>query len=264
LVGIQIQNPRGQLLTIRTVNTGTNPTITPYVVVNAVFPCNASGEPQNSLKAGTLGYFKITVSNYDIEPRPVLMTINTYYQDNVPFGSASIETTLQGQKVQSTIISIPIPADATIGNATVYGNAYSGWPKLGGTPYCPEKSSQFQIISGASYQATAVLSNRKAEKIMESNGNYSMTIQLSPKLASGNYTVYVSSTYFSEESFNSTTFKIKLLGDLDNNGILNYWDAFLFRQAYLDGYNPDADLNFDGKIDYWDAFLFRQQYLKSA
>lgn len=51
------------------------------------------------------------------------------------------------------------------------------------------------------------------------------------------------------------------LGDLNFDGVVNYWDAYLFRQAYIIEYNPYADFNKDGVINYKDASLFRGYYI---
>jgi len=262
LVGIQIESPDNQLVTIRTVNTGTNPTQASYVLVNALLPCDDKGDPKDGFQRGTLAYFKVTASNYDIEPHHVLITINTYYPNNIPFGLASIETTLVGQTVSSTIISIPIPTDAPIGNANVYADAYSGWPKLGGTPYCVGKSATFQITSGSALQAPTTQTSR-TETTLSLDGNYNLTLQLTPKVNWGIYTVYVSSIYLGEETFNSTTFRVRRLGDLDDNGDVDWWDLLLFRQIYVGEYNINADLDFDSDVDYWDLYLFRQEYVKA-
>ena len=263
LVGIEIRSPDSQLVTIRTVNTGTDPTTALYVAINAVFPCNENGDPQESFNRGTIAHFKVTVSNYDVELRHVLITINTYYLNNISFGLMAIEKTLPGKEVSRSIIPIPIPADAPVGNAIVYGNVYSDWPRLGGTPYSPEKSSTFQITSGSMSQATTNTQNSKAETTLSLDGNYNLTLQLTPKVKWGTYTIYVSSTCFAEEAFNSTIFRVKRLADLDDDGDVDYWDLYLFRQVYIGEYNPDADLDFDGDVDYWDLYLFRQEYVKA-
>ena len=257
LVGIQVQNPEDSLLIIRTVNTGTNPSTTPYVGVRSVIPCDSSGSPKESFKRGTLAYFKITVTNYDIEPREALMTINIYNSNNIPFGSASIKTTLDGQTTPTFIISIPIPADATTGNATAYANAYTDWPRLEGTPYCPEKSSPFQIINGESSQTTT------GTATLEVNGNYNTTFKLAPGARAGNYTIYVSSRYFGEETFNNTTFKAILLGDFDGDGDIDISDIRYFSKVYMGKlpFDPKCDFDQDGDIDIDDIRFFAKAYI---
>jgi len=54
---------------------------------------------------------------------------------------------------------------------------------------------------------------------------------------------------------------ISKLGDLNLDGIVNYLDASLFRQAYIGEYEFLADLNHDGIINYKDSSLFRNCYM---
>jgi len=50
-------------------------------------------------------------------------------------------------------------------------------------------------------------------------------------------------------------------GDLNDDGIVNFEDLFLFRKIYLYGYDPRADFDKDGKVDYYDLNFFRLLYL---
>jgi hypothetical protein len=54
---------------------------------------------------------------------------------------------------------------------------------------------------------------------------------------------------------------ISKLGDLNLDGVVNYKDASLFRQAYIGEYNYLADFNQDEVINYKDASLFRGYYI---
>ena len=257
LVGIQLQTSEDKLLTIRTLSTGTLPPTTPYVKLWHVIPCNSSGGPQSSFKKGTLAYFKIEITNYDIQTRDALMTINTYYPDNTPFGFASIQTTLSPQSTSTFTISIPIPTDAILGTASAYANAYTEWPKQGGTPYCNEQKGVYQIIDsgGASHTAQEFSTSETDE-----TGNFNLTLTLPKKSPPGNYTIYVTSRYLGEEAFNSTTFKVLILGDIDGDDDIDGWDLTLFVIAYNYEYNPKADLDFDGDIDGWDLNKFVINY----
>jgi len=257
LVGLQLQTSGDRLLTIRTLSTGTLPSETPYVKLWYVTPCNSTGEPQSSFRRGTLGYFKISVTNYDIEPRDALMTINTYYPDSTPFGFASIQTTLSPQSTSTFIISIPIPTDAVLGTAGAYANAYTDWPKLGGTPHCNEVKATFEIVdSGTSSQAAKEIFTPETNE----TGNFNLTLKLPKRSPWGNYTIYVTARYLGEEAFNSTTFKVLILGDIDGDGDIDAWDLNLFVIAYNYGYNPRADLDFDGDIDAWDLNILVINY----
>jgi hypothetical protein len=273
LVGIQVQTPEDSLLAIRTVNTGANPPETPYVEVLSVVPCNSSGELQETFKRGSLSYFKITVRNHDhVEPRDALITVNTYDQNNIPFGSASVETTIHQQTTTTTIISIPIPSDATTGNSTAYANAYTGWPieeiELGihGTPYCPEVYATFEIIDG-SFQAATSTTRNHTPATQEINGNYNLTFQLTPQATPGNYSIYVSSRYWGEETFNNTKFKVLLLGDFDGDGDIDFDDIVYFADAYIlywtgGSADPKCDFDCDGDIDFDDIVNFAAAYIE--
>jgi len=279
LVGLQIQNSQDQLLTIRTLLTGTLPPTTPYVKLWYVVPCNSSGEPQTSFKIGTLGYFKISVTNYDIESREVLMTINTYYPDNTPFGFASIRTTLSGQSESTFIISIPIPKDAVLGTAYAYANVYTDWPKNGGTPYGNEEKGIFTIVSSGTLSQTTQEFNTLETG---DTGNFNLTLRLPRKTPYGNCTVYVTSRYLGESIFNSTTFKVYILGDLGGglppaffafDGQVTGADLALFIRCYkglappeamylgdLGGGLPPAFFAFDGQVTGADLALFIRCY----
>lgn len=246
LVGLQVQTPGDQLLIIRTLPTWHNPSEAPYVFLEYVFPCDSNGNPKYSFKRGTLGYFIISAVNFDIEPRDVLMTINVYDNDSTPFGFASIQTTLAPGSNPQFLISIPISSDAALGAATAYGNAYTNWPKLGGTPYCSEVKSTFQITSTmlASDQ-TAIPQNSPATFLTNETSNYNTTFRLARTTPRGNYTLYVTSRYLGEPTFNSTKFTVNILGDL-GSGV------------------PPIFFAFDGKVDGKDLSLFLLCFKKQA
>jgi len=59
--------------------------------------------------------------------------------------------------------------------------------------------------------------------------------------------------------------KVKLLGDVDGDGIVDIFDALAVRAAYGStpgepNWNPEADLNQDDTIDVYDAITIRSQY----
>jgi len=235
LVGIQIQNSENDLLIIRTILTGSLPPEPPYVSVQYVVSCDSAGNPKFSFHRKELAYFKMRVANLDIEPRDVLMTVNTYYNDSTPFGYAAIQTTIPGQTFPTFIISIPIPVDAVIGTATVYANAYTDWPEYGGTPYCKEVNNTFEITEGTF--GVGQLAQSPLPTIQQTNetGNYNTTFGLPRKSPYGNYTVYVTSRYLGESIFNSTTFIVYILGDL--GGPVNFVPTFFAFDGEVDGYD---------------------------
>jgi hypothetical protein len=83
----------------------------------------------------------------------------------------------------------------------------------------------------------------------------------------GNYTISAVADAVSDETdltdntFIDNEIMISKLGDLNTDGIVNYKDASLFRQAYVGTYNYLADFNQDSVINYKDASLFRSYYI---
>jgi len=262
LVGLEVRNPQNTLIIIRTLSTGTIPQYTPYVVVWSVTPCDSSGNPRSSFTRGTLGYFQLYVRNYDIQPHEALMTVNTYDNKSVPFGSASFKVELSPESPAYILLSVPIDTAAALGVATVYANVYTDWPRLLGTPHCRELSATFQITAGSLSKTLATQEPPAATA--EINGNYQTTFQLASSAKPGTCTMYVTSNYQGEETSANATFKIYILGDLNRDGLINYKDLFKFRYYYLYEYNVDADLNRDGIINFLDLFIFRQNYIKYA
>jgi hypothetical protein len=264
LVAIQVKNPSGQTLMFRTEITGTPPSITPYVAVRSIIPCNSTGGPKDSFGRGTLAYFKLIVTNYDIDPRRALMTVSTYYSDNVPFCYSSFECELVEKTTTSIIFCLPIPQDATLGNSTAYGNAYSDLPENGGWPYCTEKSTTFLITSeGFSLSPTMSEQTNQLATTLQLEGNYNTTFKLSWETGAGDYAIYATSRYYGEEIFTNTTFSVKLQGDFDGDGDVDFTDLFVtmigtyYYNYWNEGtYDPKADFDGDGDIDFTDLFIY--------
>ena len=245
LVGIQIQDPQDKLILVRTLFTGNPPSETPYIFLQYVLPCDSAGNAKYSFQKGTLAYFEIKVKNLDIQPRNVTLPVNVFYGDDTPFGYYAMQTKIPGESNPSFRMSIPIPKDAVLGPAKVYANAYTDWPKLAGTPYCSEVNATFEITgtAGGGQEKLESLSS----KVQQSSemGNYNMTFGLPRKTLYGNCTVYVTSIYFGESVYNSTTFTVYILGDL-GGGI------------------PPKFFQFDGKVDGKDLSLFLMCYTGAA
>lgn len=269
LVGLEVKTPKGQTLITRILKTGTENPPTPYIRLWSVIPCNSTGGPKESFTRGALAYFKLTITNYDIfEPRQTLATVNTYYTDNTPFCLASFKANLTEGTTTIVVLSIPIPQDAPLGNSTVYGNAYTNWPSLGGTPHCEEVSANFLITSSGSYQSTTVANQNQPEAALQVNGNYNTTFLL-PFDISGNYTTYVSSDYQGEKIIGSITFKVNLPGDVNDDGIVFWQDLLAMLLAYGSkegdpNWDPRCDFNHDGIVFWQDLILVLINYGKSV
>jgi parallel beta-helix repeat protein len=109
-----------------------------------VIPCNQSGYPVTSFKAGAIGYFRVVANNTSPESEIVLVTVNAFDASNATLGVVSFKSTIM-PGVSTFILGLPIPSTSSTGTATVYADAFTDWPYLGGFPYCPEVSATFQI-----------------------------------------------------------------------------------------------------------------------
>lgn len=259
LVALQVRDP-SQTFVLRTLSTGNIPPIAWLIKIWDVFPSDSLGNPKDSFARGELAHFNITVKNIDIEPHIVLLTINIYDSNNAPLSLGLVDGLLVPNRTElPEVLQVDIPAWAAVGNATAYANAYTDWPRLEGTPYCPEASAKFQITGGS--QATTP-TTKTQPTTLQADGTYNLSFKLAPDAPYGNYTIYVTTSYQGQTAFNSATFRVKILGDIDGDGDVDYEDLFLFGEAYIGEYNPEADLNNDGSIDYEDLFLLGEAYVR--
>lgn len=114
--------------------------------ITEVVPCNQSGYPATSFKAGTIAYFKVIVNNTSFESEIVLVTVNVYDSSDTTLGVVSFKGAMMPD-VSTFILGLPILSTTPSGPARVYANAFTEWPYFGGVPYCPEVSATFEIMS---------------------------------------------------------------------------------------------------------------------
>ena len=117
-----------------------------HVIVNVIelTPCDQTGYPTDGFSKGSMAYFKVNVNNSDVESKPVLVTVNVFDADSTTIGLASFQGPIS-QGSFNFILGFQLPTRASTGNATVYASIFTDWPHLGGVPYCPGRSAQFEI-----------------------------------------------------------------------------------------------------------------------
>lgn len=249
LVGLEVDDPSGEHIAARTLTTGTTPMESWLAVeVTNVVPCNESGYPVTEFKKGTMAYFNVSLRNNDIEVRHVLVTICVYDGSQFCVGAVGpFNGMIKENSTFGVIGCMPIPEMASVGNAVVYANAYSEWPKIDGKPYCPEKSNTFKIVDGVGGS-----SNPPLPQTFE--GNYNTTFKLSSLALIGNYTVHVTAIYQGYPVANITTFKVTVPGDANGDGRVDGMDLGLVGMAWLSkigdpNYDKRCDFNEDGTVD---------------
>jgi len=261
LVAIQVDYPSTYgCFTVRTRPTGSLFSNNWTIEILQLYPSDSGGNPKNSFQRGTMAYFTVEWRNNDDIPHYAIIILNLYDANNVPFMIwAPSGGMIEPGEAQNGTFSTPIPTDATLGNATVYANVVSGWPKYGGFAYGPEKSADFTITSTASGSST---SESQTVNLVSIEGTYNLTFHL-PTIGGryGNYTVYVSSFYKGQQATGIINFEVgTLLGDISGDGVVDITDLVMLIDAWGSypghpKWNPKADLNNDGVVDITDLVI---------
>ena len=274
LVAIQVDHPSPHgTFTIRTLPTGSpsSPWLE-IVEITKLYPSDQAGNPKDSFKRGTLAYFFIEWRNREEIPHYIIISISLYDVNNVPFVSSTPTSGwFDPGESRNITFSVPIPTDIPTGEATIYANALSEFPKNGGFAYCPEKSANFTITSNSGTTATS--ETQTVNSTYAEEATYNLIFHL-PTTGGrlGNYTVYASSMYRSIDTLlqqvkanATTTFEVTLLGDIDGDGVVGLDDLLLLIDAFWStptkpNWNPNADLNDDGVVGLDDLLLLIEHF----
>ena len=108
----------------------------------------------NQTKQGCTMEFEMVYRTYHLQDQNVLLTATIYDElsffigsafkwDIVPGSNPPVYPAdlLPGDPIPADFVwdfTVAIPSNAVVGKCTVFGNAFSSWPWLGGYPYCPE------------------------------------------------------------------------------------------------------------------------------
>lgn len=261
LVGLQVQDSKGNTLVIRTIKIGASiPSFLPIQINSAYLSDMSGSSPVSSIQAGALGYFAINFVNNDNLGRNMLVTLNLYDASGIPIGQISGTASRRAGESGTVVFSIQIPPWATSGTACGYASVYTDWPSNGGVAISPEQQFQFSVKDGSSGVANISSSNGN-------QGSYSLTFRL-PAMGPVNalYHVFVSSSNLDGNILKSVSFSCHF-GDYTNDGTVDYQDLFLFADSfiYYNAGNPNyshlCDMDQDGKINAQDFFMFVNTYI---
>jgi len=268
-VALQLKTPGGNTLIIRTTQTIPNATVYCPIYIWRVTPCDQNGNPKNSFPRNSNAHFKIEISNFSPEPLTPLITINLFDANNISIGYTFTYTMpiQPGGELTPIILQTTIPISATLGTAHVYADAFTDWPELNGTAYCPEKSATFQITSSGGAGTFQKPNIQKLDFTTQSteNGTFSLSFRLSSTAAVGTYTIFATTQYQSEKVTISKFFLVGVLGDIDHDGTVGPIDLGILGAAWgtfigEPNYNPDADLDSDGVIGPLDLGILGQYW----
>jgi len=116
------------------------------VEIDKVETVNEHGEVETSFVRGEHIRFNLTVHNIAFTSKIATFTIVAYDEQGVPVGVALLfGWPASPGTSQVLIIDLQLPKWAYIGVGSVYANAYTNLPHIGGVPYCPEIFTVFII-----------------------------------------------------------------------------------------------------------------------
>jgi hypothetical protein len=264
LVAIEVDNPKGIPVILRTCTTGFLPTASEIIVLNLT-PCDQTGNPLTTFKNGTLAYFKISLNNTSTSPKPAEITLNIFDARNLAYETFTAFKGLLYSGTTNLLISDPIPQDIPNGTATAYLNIFTALPSVGGFAYCPEESATFAIGSPLPMWSPGPHPPSGFYNLIFLIDNYATT----RLFRHGNYSVFANCKYETETASASTAFEIVLTGDINRDGAVDIYDAILLANAFGTKlgdprWNPNADLNHDGKVDIYDAIIIANHYGNKA
>lgn len=275
LVTTQVNDPHNNLIVLRTCKTGANLPGTLPIDIASIVTVGSTGQPQGNFARGSYLGLNVTLRNTGLPARSLIMAINAYASNGVPFGAQIMfNGTIDGSETVS-IVSwpvLPVPRDATLGTATVYVNVLTPQlPKNGGFALSQEKSTSFTIsISGSSLEVPLT----SPVSLTSIDGTYSASFRTPNQNAKlGDYNIYVISFYiqraFPYFATNTLKFPVRLLGDLNGDLKVDIKDLVMIAKAYgttpgMPKWNPRADMNSDLRVDIKDLAIVAKEYGKTG
>lgn len=258
LVLLQINNPKNGIWVVRTFTTGEMPSGPFPVEILNVTSTDSSGMPRDLFNRGQDAGFKVAIKNNAASSYDVLVIVNLYYSNGVPFRLFPIyQGTIEGGDVlTASTWPVTIPSDAIAGQATAYASISSGLPNETGRAYAPEKNGTFNIVSGGGVPTPPT----------NPLGTFSLTIPLtSIPVWLGNYSIYARTYYGFSISSSTSMFTVVLTGDLNHDGKIDMKDIAAVARAFGSRpgdplWNPAADFDNSGKVDMKDIAIVARAF----
>lgn len=268
LVAVQVEDPNNKTVALRTLPAGAVPSEPWSVEIVSLTPCDQSGNPKDSFRKGGYAFFNMTVKNNDIiSERDVLMTICFYDVNLVPLPIACHQGTILPGAFHMYMPAVYIDKSVPTGNAIVYANVYTDWPKSEGRPYSPERSAAFTIVEQSGESKTSTSNTFETQSAIESGNGTFQTVLYLPNAPLGTCRVSVTAYYQGWKSFGSTKFirVFQMVGDVFFDHEIDMSDVVSVTGVYGSkggdpSWKPQADLNLDGEIDISDVVIVTSIY----
>ena len=268
LVAIQVQDPTGQTIALRTVPANATPSHDGTIEIISFYSCDMGGQPKSSFRKNTVAYFNITVRNGGPVSRTYTLTLNPHDVDSTPFFLyiQPMTTPLPPGYAHSHMLPIPIEDDwISTGPAVAYANLFTDLPSAGGYPYDAEKSAAFVITTTTGLGTLAPESSEI--QLGPTYNSFETSVRLSPEIPFGTCNIIVRASSLGSTAFSSETF-IRLFeerGDIIFNRKIDIYDVVEVASAYgktggHPKWNPEADLDENAEVDIYDIVLVAGKY----
>ena len=270
LVAIEVDDRTIPIL-YRTINTGEDPPGPFKVEMLDVYLGDSYQNPVTNAKRGSTYWIWLVYKNNEVTPVQAALTFTIIDPNNSPILALIVslgEVPVGGPWY--TGYQWTVPSDTQLGTAIVYGNAFTDYPRNGGTPHSPEKSSTFNIVSTLSTINNLEPVQKSPPQVLQEEASYYLNFTIPENDARlGNYTVYATVTHWGLVSQENTIFEVILVGDVNGDGFVNAKDAVLLGSAFgsQEGdpeYNRAADLNNDGFCNAKDAIIIGANFGNSG
>lgn len=273
LVALEIRNPHGNIVVVRTLQTSTLPVSGP-IQITRLTPCDSNGNPEDSFSVGSFAYFNVTVKNVGPTNLSTLLAINVYDSVNSSAGVGYTTVSIPPGSTFYEIFQMPLNSFLTplaSGNATVYASVWSDRLENGGIPLSSEGNANFTITGTA--QGKPTLTSQPPP------GTYQAIQTLhSEKGAAGNYQINAAATFMGNNVTQSRQIWMTLAGDINGDGKVGLSDLGLLAKAYSShgpnyhyqgepasqNWNSNADINGDGMVNLTDLGILARNYGKST
>lgn len=166
------------------------------------------GNPVGTTARGIDYYVWVHYKNTQPIPLYTVLAFTIYDSNDVPlYGSYISYGVVNPGGPYASSIRWRVPTGAALGAAKVYASAYSDFPQSGGYPYCPEKSSTFNVVASLGLLQTDF-------QTMETPGYYNNVFRI-PTVGTkiGTYHIYATSFHFTGQigliASNSTSFQVQ-------------------------------------------------------
>jgi hypothetical protein len=189
-VAVAVYDSSGSPVAFRTVRTGSATPPGYLVDFLELTPCDQSGVTQSSFAPQQPLWVRITIKNYDLVGHYVMTPITLFDANGVPLVTLPnpFGTLAPGGSSATFFEATTVPSWAQPGNATLCASIFSGYPKGGGTPYCEEKTVNFEIKRNPETGYSAP----PATNLQAPDGTFATSFKLPPQSKFGNYQVDVS------------------------------------------------------------------------